>query len=52
MGKTTDGLVKLAADITDQPSRREMDMLLSTGEQVSIACSAWLCSPWGRMQFP
>ena len=37
MGKTTDGLVKLAADITDQPSRREMDMLLSTGEQVSIA---------------
>ncbi|MGB3308343.1 MAG: aspartate kinase [Nodosilinea sp.] len=37
MGKTTDGLVKLAADITDQPSHREMDMLLSTGEQVSIA---------------
>jgi aspartate kinase len=37
MGKTTDGLVKLAADITDQPCRREMDMLLSTGEQVSIA---------------
>lgn len=37
MGKTTDGLVKLAADITDQPSRREMDMLLSTGEQITIA---------------
>jgi aspartate kinase len=37
MGKTTDGLVKLANDITDRPSRREMDMLLSTGEQVSIA---------------
>jgi aspartate kinase len=37
MGKTTDGLVKLATDITHQPSRREMDMLLSTGEQVSIA---------------
>ena len=37
MGKTTDGLVKLAADITAQPSRREMDMLLSTGEQVTIA---------------
>jgi aspartate kinase len=37
MGKTTDGLVKLAGEITDQPSRREMDMLLSTGEQVSIA---------------
>ncbi|MBX2862308.1 MAG: aspartate kinase [Leptolyngbyaceae cyanobacterium MAG.088] len=37
MGKTTDGLVKLAGEISSQPSRREMDMLLSTGEQVSIA---------------
>ncbi|MGD1853807.1 MAG: aspartate kinase [Leptolyngbyaceae cyanobacterium] len=37
MGKTTDGLVKLADEISSQPSRREMDMLLSTGEQVSIA---------------
>jgi aspartate kinase len=37
MGKTTDGLVKLAQDISSNPCRREMDMLLSTGEQVSIA---------------
>lgn len=37
MGKTTDGLVKLAHEISATPSRREMDMLLSTGEQVSIA---------------
>ncbi len=37
MGKTTDGLVQLANQISTQPSRREMDMLLSTGEQVSIA---------------
>ncbi|HEY9910038.1 MAG TPA: aspartate kinase, partial [Thermosynechococcaceae cyanobacterium] len=37
MGKTTDGLVKLAHGISENPSRREMDMLLSTGEQVSIA---------------
>ncbi len=37
MGKTTDGLVKLAAEITQNPCRREMDMLLSTGEQVTIA---------------
>ncbi|MEX0268059.1 aspartate kinase [Leptolyngbyaceae cyanobacterium UHCC 1019] len=37
MGKTTDGLVKLAAEISASPSRREMDMLLSTGEQVTIA---------------
>ena len=37
MGKPTDSLVKLASEISTQPSRREMDMLLSTGEQVSIA---------------
>jgi aspartate kinase len=37
MGKTTDGLVNLAKDISANPCRREMDMLLSTGEQVSIA---------------
>jgi aspartate kinase len=37
MGKTTDGLVKLAYEISPSPNRREMDMLLSTGEQVSIA---------------
>jgi aspartate kinase len=37
MGHTTDELVKLAQAITDNPSRREMDMLLSTGEQVSIS---------------
>ena len=37
MGKTTDGLVQLAHTISDNPNRREMDMLLSTGEQVSIA---------------
>jgi len=37
MGKSTDELVKLANSISTNPSRREMDMLLSTGEQVSIA---------------
>jgi aspartate kinase len=37
MGKTTDTLVDLANAISANPSRREMDMLLSTGEQVSIA---------------
>lgn len=37
MGKTTDGLVKLANAISRNPNRREMDMLLSTGEQVTIA---------------
>jgi aspartate kinase len=37
MGKTTNELVKLATDITATPSAREYDLLLSTGEQVSIA---------------
>ncbi|EDX87823.1 asparate kinase, monofunctional class, putative [Synechococcus sp. PCC 7335] len=37
MGKSTDVLVQLADGITSNPSRREMDMLLSTGEQVTIA---------------
>lgn len=37
MGKQTDELVELANQITDQPSAREMDMLLTTGEQITIA---------------
>ena len=37
MGKTTDTLVKLANEISNNPCSREMDMLLSTGEQVTIA---------------
>lgn len=37
MGKTTDTLIKMAKEITESPCKREMDVLLSTGEQVSIA---------------
>ncbi|WP_285765590.1 aspartate kinase [Peribacillus sp. SI8-4] len=37
MGKTTDQLVSMAQDISGNPSRREMDMLLTTGEQVTIS---------------
>ena len=40
MGHTTDELVDLAEKLSDNPSKREMDMLLSTGEQVSIALLA------------
>src|SRR6266478_4817545 len=39
-GDTTDDLIELAREITDQPPAREMDMLLSTGEQISIALVA------------
>ena len=37
MGKTTDELIKMAGQITTSPNERELDMLISTGEQVSIA---------------
>jgi len=37
MGDTTDHLIDLMGDITDDPDPREVDMLLTTGEQVSIA---------------
>ena len=40
MGKTTDNLLKLAHEITDSPDPREIDMLISTGEQISIAMLA------------
>ncbi|TYS19676.1 aspartate kinase [Rossellomorea vietnamensis] len=37
MGKTTDGLVDLAYQASAKPSKREMDMLLTTGEQITIS---------------
>jgi aspartate kinase len=40
MGKTTDHLISLAQEITPAPPRREMDQLVSTGEQVTIALMA------------
>lgn len=40
MGKTTDELIDLAGKISSNPSRREMDMLMATGEQVSISLLA------------
>ncbi len=40
MGKNTDLLIDLAHQVNERPPAREMDMLLSTGEQVSIALMA------------
>ncbi|MDD2968915.1 MAG: aspartate kinase [Lachnospiraceae bacterium] len=40
MGKMTDELIALAKDINPNPSKREMDMLLTTGEQTSVALMA------------
>lgn len=40
MGKTTDGLIARAHEINPHPPKREMDMLLVTGEQISVALMA------------
>lgn len=48
MGKTTDTLVKLANEISSNPCSREMDMLLSTGEQVTIALLSMALQELGR----
>jgi len=48
MGKVTDELVELARAITAEPPDREMDMLLSTGEQVSIALLAMAITAEGQ----
>ena len=40
MGKTTDGLIAKALEINPHPPKRELDMLLVTGEQVSVALMA------------
>src|SRR5437763_194570 len=37
MGKTTDDLVRLAYQVSPHPDRRELDMLLTTGERISMA---------------
>ena len=39
-GKTTDGLIALAQEISERPDPRELDMLLSTGERISCALMA------------
>ncbi len=37
MGKTTDNLISMAYELTPNPDKRELDVLMATGEQVSIA---------------
>lgn len=47
MGHNTDHLIDLAAQVNDTPPAREMDMLLSTGEQVSVALMAMAVNSLG-----
>ncbi len=48
LGDTTDNLVDLAAQISRTPPEREMDMLLSTGEQISMALLAMALNELGQ----
>ncbi|WP_349946333.1 aspartate kinase [Lacrimispora sp. BS-2] len=47
MGKTTDGLIAKAREINPNPPKREMDMLLATGEQISVALMAMAMNSLG-----
>ncbi len=48
MGHTTDELIDLAKQVSDNPPKREMDQLLATGEQVTIALLAMAIHAQGR----
>lgn len=48
MGKTTDALVKAAKEISESPSARELDMLLTTGERQSMSMLALAISALGQ----
>lgn len=48
MGKTTDNLLKMASEVSSSPPPREIDMLLATGEQISIAMLAMCIDAMGR----
>ena len=46
-GDTTDDLIEKAYEINNKPSKREMDMLMASGEQISIALLAMACEKLG-----
>ena len=48
MGHNTDHLIDLAREVNEEPPAREMDMLLSTGEQVSVALMAMAVHRFGH----
>lgn len=47
MGKTTDTLIRLAGEVSENPPPREMDMLLSSGERISMALLAMAIQDMG-----
>jgi aspartate kinase len=48
MGKTTDGLISLAHEVSETPDPRELDMLLSTGERIACALVAMAIDDLGE----
>ncbi len=48
MSGVTDGLIKLAKDVSSHPTEREMDVLLATGEQTTIALTAMAINALGK----
>jgi aspartate kinase len=48
MSGVTDGLIKLAREVSQSPSEREMDVLLATGEQTTIALTAMAINAMGK----
>ena len=48
MSGVTDGLIKLARDVSPTPTERELDVLLSTGEQTTIALTAMAINGLGK----
>jgi aspartate kinase len=47
MGKTTDELVQMAYQVSSHPNRRELDMLLTTGERISMSLMSMALSDLG-----
>src|ERR1700741_2981574 len=47
MGKTTDELIRMAYQVSSQPNRRELDMLLTTGERISMSLVSMALSDFG-----
>lgn len=48
MGRTTDALMALAREVSEHPHRREMDLVLSAGERISMALLAMAIADRGR----
>ena len=50
MGDTTDDLTRMALSVTNNPSKREMDMLLSVGERITMSLLAMAIENTGKAQ--